>query len=64
MDPSQRGSGEAKGKDKRKKHYVVKSVSPRDDLECVVGTVTKGFKGDSPVSISEGWVNGCWHPLH
>ena len=33
-------------------------------LECVVGTVTKGFKGDSPVSISEGWVNGCWHPLH
>lgn len=53
MDPSQRGSGEAKGKRKK-----VKSVSPRNDLQCVVGTVTKGFKGDSSVSILEGWVNG------
>lgn len=43
---------------KGKYMYVVKSVSPRDDLECVVGTVTKAFKGDSPVSILEGWVNG------
>lgn len=62
MDPSQRGS--QRERIKGKNIYMVKSASPRDDLECVVGTVTKGFKGDSPVSISEGWVNGRWRPLH
>ena len=53
-----------RGRIKGKNVYVVKSVSPRDDLECGVGIITKGFKGDYPVSILGGWVNGWWHPLH